>query len=78
MMASIAELPESEGSRLATVELWRRPDGSLVFRLVDMPVTVIENYGWDARERMLLLAGWAKVAAVQLETQAAALAGAAA
>ena len=36
---------DPQGSYLATVELWRMPDGHITAKLVDMPAAVIESCG---------------------------------
>lgn len=60
-------LPDREGSYLATVELWRRPDGSIAPKLVDMPKPVIESTGETASDRFRQLATWMVAAAGRIE-----------
>jgi hypothetical protein len=70
----IAQCRPADGSWLATVELWRRPDGKLIVTCADMPRALIESMAADAPEpgpaRLRLLADWITEGAAAMRCEA--------
>jgi hypothetical protein len=69
-IAKVIPIGAGAGSHLATVSLWRKPDGTIAARLEDMPVHVIEDRDTIAR-RLLDTAGWCLGASQSFLHQAA-------
>lgn len=70
---NLASRQSPDGSWIATVHVWRRPDGTVSLQLADMPAKVIEQMqvGEDAvRDRVLILAGWIEEGAARLRAEA--------
>lgn len=70
----IAQRRPVDGSWLATVELWRRPDGKLIVTCADMPKGLIESMAADAHDpvptRIRLLADWITEGAAAMRCEA--------
>ena len=70
----IAQRRPVDGSWLATVELWRRPDGKLIVTCADMPRALIESMAADAHDpvpaRIRLLANWIMEGAATMRCEA--------
>lgn len=58
------------GSRLATIELWRMPDGAVHGRIRHMEPRLIDTTGQDVPDRLRIVAGWTMEAAAHLEDEA--------
>ena len=58
--------PTPQGSYLATIELWRTPEGRITAKPIDMPDAVIEAHGTTVSERVLFIGSWLKEASIQL------------
>jgi len=68
MSDNVVPLLVSQGSYLATVALYRMPDGSIRGELTDMPAPVIE--GKDTiSDRFVALSEWCLVAAIDFQRQ---------
>lgn len=68
-MGDLHELPEPEGSLLCTVQLWRRPGGKVVSRLVTMEAGLIETTGDNVAERVMIVADWMHEGAQDMHAQ---------
>ena len=70
----IAQCRPADGSWLATVALWRRPDGTLIVTCADLPKGLIESMAADARDpvptRIRLLADWITEGAAAMRCEA--------
>lgn len=72
-MAKILEFPKPKGFHLASIDLFREPDGSIVARVGDMSPQIIDQMGGDVWEKMLEIALWTQKGSESLAEQSAAL-----
>lgn len=74
-MTTNQETIEARGSRLATIDLWRMPDGRVEGRLLHMDPRLIETTGEDVPDRLRAVADWTLSAAGHFEEEAGRLEG---
>ena len=68
-MSAVIPLRVAQGSELATVRLWRMPDGQIRAELLDMPAHVIESEATIAA-RFTKAAEWSLGASLDFMRQA--------
>lgn len=72
-MAKLLDFPKPQGQFLASINLWREPDGSILATLSAMDSSVIERMDGGPHEKMQRLALWVNMGAESLAEQADAL-----
>lgn len=72
-MAKIIEFPAPKGVHLASIDLFREPDGTILARVGDMSPRVIDAMGGEVWEKMLEIALWTMKGSESLAEQATGL-----
>lgn len=72
-MAKVLQFPQPQGKFIASIDLFLEPDGSVLARLGNMPISIIESIEGEPFDKMLKLALWVQMGAESLAEQANAL-----